>query len=174
MLHTILFNLGLLNPLGGILVLLPFAAVVIAMFIVNARWLGVPIRLNFFDKDFTDDEKAFLKSAFLTYPLWGSTQQLMCAIVFATLTHFGVETCIAIAITAMCFGYMHSPNNNLIWPTMALGFGYYLHFNHFHNLYILGIMHGILATIYLYHMPPKIVMSFTIWNAFAQRQKAIQ
>lgn len=144
------------------------------MFIINAKWMGVKFRLNFLDKDFSDDEKAFLKSALLTYPLWGTVQQLICAIVFATMIHFGVHLYIAVAITAMLFGYMHSPNPNLIWPTMALGFGYYLHFSVFHNLYALGIIHGILATVYMYHMPPKILMSFRIWNAFANDQKSIQ
>lgn len=168
---TILNNLGLLHPLAGWHVILPFAAVVIAMFVVNAKWMGVKLRLNFLDKEFTDDEKGFLKSALLTYPLWGTAQQLICAAVFATMVHFGVHLYLAVAITAMIFGYMHSPNNILIWPTMALGFGYYLHFSCFHNLYALGILHGILATVYCYHMPGRVVTTFRIWNAYADDQK---
>lgn len=90
----------------------------------------------------------------LLYPLWGVIQQYLCmALVAGNLKHLqrvrigngGITL-----LTSLLFGLMHLPDLWLSGATFLMALIYAWHYLRDQNLYVLGLLHGILGAVFYF------------------------
>jgi hypothetical protein len=151
------------DPVGWI-VGVAFIVFMATGLILSAKWAHYNSPLDF-EHGMTDNDRGFLKSALITYFAWGTAQQLLVQGVFLALC-LCLPIPVALMISIMIFGWFHAPNILLVFATAALGTAYCLHFSVWHNLYLLGFGHGILATILKWYWPQELHHGLRIWNHY--------
>ena len=168
---NILFELGLLRPLAGLLDALGILVFLIAIILIGCRWIKG--RKGFkFDFQIEDWEKKFYKKFLIRYPAWGFIQQLFfMAPVYVLLSHLMPNNTYVPIFTAMFFAMLHFPNFLLMFATGFLVTAFITHLNLHHNIYILGILHGLIATVLEFHLPRELKTKFYIWYGYAKLYK---
>src|SRR5260221_14123938 len=132
-----------INPLNGLVSMFAFVWVVGMAIILVSIWRK-DVEIPEMNSEFFD---SVIKSSG-TYALWGMAQQTIIVTVFfwvmkLTTLDYGF----ALVFTALFFGLVcHFGNRGLMGWTVAMALVYLPHWQHYHNIYIIGVAHGILGT----------------------------
>jgi membrane protease YdiL (CAAX protease family) len=90
----------------------------------------------------------------ITYPIWGSVQQFLTIALVAgnlnSLKSVKLKKSAIIFITAVLFSVVHYPSNWLMLGTFILALFYGYVYLKVKNIYVLGLCHGWLGTLFYY------------------------
>jgi len=94
------------------------------------------------------DTDTFLRGLLGRYILWGTIQQLLFLSFLNTRFRKGISNPMASALmTGLCFGLIHAPVWSLAWITFFGGTVWAWCFQRAPNLFLAGLVHGILGTL---------------------------
>ena len=142
------------NPFDGAIPILTFIA-----FVAVALLLVVAFRREPYPKL----EMDMIKVVGL-YIIWGMFQQFILVSTFHLMVHiFKLE--MSILLSAMIFGFVcHFSNRLLMAYTFGMALVFLSHFSFYHNFYILGFAHGVIATIFEYVVPSNLTERMRVWS----------
>lgn len=173
--QELLAHLGLLNPGAGWLEIAVFTVAAGALIVAASVWTD-----NFWivvgDGIVTPREWAFYKSLYLEYPVWGTLQQLLVFWILYLLRFFLPPEIDVWAppIAALVFALMHLPNFYLMFTVGFMVSIFVVHMEIHHNVYAIGIAHGVLGTLWKFLPPAAVSTGFEVWGKYACVQKALQ
>lgn len=159
MLKTFFADLIFTSPFMGIGWMLLVSAAIYGLIVFNAWFTKIPWPWPDFktmSSDLWEKTKIYFPNA-----LWQDV--LIVTIFFWLKEAIGFE--LAIASTALLFGMLgHMANPLLMGWCTAMGFLFCLHYNHYHNVFVLIPVHGFLAT--MLHIFTKLEMNlgFRVWR----------
>lgn len=172
MMHEFLFQIGLINPTAGWAHALIFAALMVAIIVGMSKKTDAMF-IDFKDGLHTPDEIYFYQHFLYKYPVWGTIQQfIVFTLLYIGRSYFPDAYWIDILI-AMVFGMFHFPNWFLVMPTIGLAMIFIQFMDQYHNLYAVGVVHGMLGTCMGRLSPKAISTSFMTWSNYANYQKKI-
>lgn len=61
------------------------------------------------------------------------------------------------------FALFHFPNFLLMFAVMGMGIVFLSHFEIYRNIYIIGLLHGLIANVMKFTLPEELSTSFTVW-----------
>lgn len=168
-----LFQIGLLNITGGWAYAFSFALIILIVIAAASKYTGADTGIDPSDGWHSTEERNFYQHFLYKYPVWAMIQQLVVfMLLFAGRTYITDAWWMDIVI-AIVFGVMHFPNWFLMLPTMGLALIFIQFMDQFHNLYAIGVVHGMLGTAYGRLSPKAIATSFTTWKNYAGHQKRL-
>ena len=164
----ILRELGLLNPLSGLLDILIVTVIMWLIIYFMSKILKSFPEMLAIDGKINAWERMFYRRLLIRYPIWGFTQQLVVILIYVGLNYLFPDGKYFMNrfIVLVLFTIAHFPNPLLMFVAPLITAMFIDHFNIYQNIYVLGISHGVLATTLMYFIPPKIHTSFSIWRNY--------
>lgn len=165
--HDFVLQSGLLNPFDGwvdmLIVTGMFCTVVFFASFLTVSKKGYKV---FFTKK-------FIKEFFLFYPIWGMTQQYIFFTIYAIVKLlFPILFWPEIFLISL-FVVFHFPNWFLMFSTGLMISVFLMHMNIYHNIFAVGIAHGMMASMLEYFSPKYISTKYAIWSRYIRDQQRI-
>lgn len=167
-----LYAVGLLNPWKGWEIIglasLIMVCVLAAMAIASGNFRRANLRFSAIGNE--PVWKVFFAHL---YPIWGIAQQLL---FFSAL--YGMRSLfpgvpwidlLAALLLAVC----HFPNTFLMWPTAFMAMIFIQHMDVYHNVFAVGVAHGLIGTAYFVLSPKAIPATFAIFGGYLTEQREL-
>lgn len=158
------------DPLRGLGIGVLISLIFVIPFYLAYKWISPDISKRVqLDGKITSLEKKFYWTLFIQYPLWGFAQQLLFVGIYVLLNSLWPEFTLSYNMILASFIFMlaHIPNVFLMLLCFGFEFIILILMNEFHNIYLLGIIHGIIATCIGAFAPTVIITDYNINNAYA-------
>ncbi len=166
-------DFGFLNPLDGwftpmtvIILSVGIVIIISSLSVRNKKWNKQFIIKYMFNKG----RLRFVFYTFL-YFLSGIIQQFALVFIYKFISQSYPDCYWNEAIASGIFSLLHFPNFLLMFATFGMAMVFLQHFGMYHNIYIIGIMHGFIANILKFNIPENIITSFTVWAKYIRNCK---
>lgn len=159
--NNIFYTLGLTNPFKGlftpmaIIIIIIIPVIIIGGKVLNGKYKTIKKQYK--------SKKSLILFYFILYLISGILQQMVLVVIFNIFGIMYPQGQWNIIISSMIFGLLHFPNFLLMFATTSMGIMFLNHFQLYHNLYLIGIIHGLLGNVLKFSLPENISTSFTVW-----------
>lgn len=164
------------HPLEGLGLGVLIALVFVLPFYLAYYWISPDVTKRVrLDGTFTNTEKKFYWTFFIQYPVWGFLQQVLFVGIYVLLNTIWPQYIFSynMLIASFIFMLAHIPNVFLMLLCFGFEFIILILMNEFHNIYLLGVIHGIIATCIGTFAPDVIITNYSINDAYARLFKQI-
>lgn len=165
--HHFIGQMGLLHPLAGWLHILAVVVLVIGFTILSFATMTSFSNLI---KPFKS--KQFFWELMVYYPIWGTVQQLIFFTLLAMVRNiWDISNYWSYVLLGAMFILFHFPNRNTMFSGgfMILIFAH--HMDLYHNIFAVGIAHGIIGVFYDHFAPKWVSTDFSIWGRYIEAQR---
>ncbi len=162
----IFYKFGFTNPLDGWISPLVVLSL-ITMFVVVTGSMLLQWRRRVCKFNTTKNIIKHTPLRFITYCvlylLSGILQQSFLVLVYNIFEWFCPSCYWNKIFAAGIFALFHFPNFLLMFAVMGMGIVFLSHFELYHNIYIIGLLHGLIANVMKFSLPEELSTSFTVW-----------